>query len=162
MRRHEKTTRSQPSPSAAPRPGSISVRRTPFLRRRLRSFLHLGTWNAPLPLSCRPAPPRPAGGAPEVLLRKPAGRGAPLRHGDGWGPAALLPLRLLLLREPVRGALRAPRALPGRAAAAPGLRPGEWLALALRRSGRQAFAGLGSSDLGASVSPFSGESSIAR
>lgn len=47
MRRHEKTTRSQPSPSAAPR----------FLRRRLRSFLHLGTWNAPLPPPPRPAPP---------------------------------------------------------------------------------------------------------
>lgn len=61
-----------------------------------------------------------------MLLRKPAKRRSPLHHGDGWGPAALLPLRLLLLGELVRGALRHPRALPGRAAAAPGLRAGEW------------------------------------
>lgn len=39
-------------------------------------------------------------------------------HGDGRS-ATLLPLRLLLLSEPVRGALRAAPALSGRAAVAP-------------------------------------------
>lgn len=67
------------------------------------------------------------GSAPtESAVAAPArARARTVHHGDGGRPAALLPLRLLLLREPVRGALRAARAFPGRAAAARGLRPRE-------------------------------------
>lgn len=64
---------------------------------------------------------------------------APPHHGDGGRPAALLPLRLLLLREFVRGALRAARAFPGRAAAARGLRPREWPPSAPQRKAREGW-----------------------
>lgn len=61
--------------------------------------------------------------------RGQAGRGSSCQtghgRGHGHGPGALLPLRLFLLREPVRGSLRVARAVPGCAAAAPRLRAGE-------------------------------------
>jgi hypothetical protein len=100
---------------------------------RLRFLLILETYNNPS--AAEATPPSAVGVAGKSLYGSRQGRAA-LHHGDGWGPAALLPLRLLLLRELVRGALRAAPALPERAAAAPGLCPRECLLLAFRRNAR--------------------------
>ena len=67
---------------------------------------------------------------------------------------AFLPLRLLLLRELVRGALRAARALPERTAAAPGLRAREWPLLALRENERGAVVEEGSQSPGSFTLPL--------
>lgn len=119
----------RPSPASRTNPRGGRDRPAPaFLPRRLSSGAgssfpsalghlprSLGSWSRPLGGGVPGSAPTGAGGGRARV---------PLRHGDGRGPAALLPLRLLLLGEPVRGALRAAPALPGRAAAAPRLRPG--------------------------------------
>lgn len=144
MRRHEKTTRSV-SRGCSPHSGrGASLPIADPLSGAESSFSSaLGNVERTLASRSTRAPPDPRRGACREFPTEPGGAGrlAPLHHGDGRGREALLPLRLLLLRELVRGAVPAPRALPGRGAASPGLRPGEWPPVALRRDGRGGVVG---------------------